>query len=727
MKKRSAKVAVPWSPEGPWAGVYESLMAGDERLEQFADLFWDSRVDSIGAGESLFSWDERLRIVFRELLGPVKEVPIGGRTDEAEVLKIFDLFVDGKHVASCGMCFPGGEFFYSDLKGNCFPIDNSNGQVSQIMRSMRSGLSKEGKWQPRRGDFEFVLRSASCKWMSDGEPLDRTIGRSIAKSAVEVEPYWFPYLSESLRADKNLVMYVLTKQPMMLEFAAGDLKADREVVSRAVAQSGEALKYASEALQDDAEVVLLAAGSKYSEDFFAFASRRLRRDRSFVRRVVSESGRALLHAAEKLRGDKETVLAAVSQYGLALECASDELRRDKDVVLAAFSQDSSALDFASDELKQDKDFVLAAVSEYGPALESASDALKADKEVVLAAIGSRENSGQAIVFAHKKFLKSRAMVLRALKSTECPGQIIQSVHKKLLSDKQVALLAVSKEGTALQYFDDNIRGDRDVGLVALQEDVNAYQFLSEPLKRDKQLALLAVKNNISMVEELPERLKNSQRMILAAFLSENNKACRGSFAEVFPQIGSELMKKKSFVLQLFRHEPSILGFIPLELKVDKAFMSEVWGVRNLGDAEEVRRATPRDLKLARLIARMESSFAVSKMRGGETRYNVGPGSTLNVACLCRVAGKTKNGGMYASRILRLEMEWRKAVIVTYECRRADGKGGVIRLARLWYVRNGKNETDAGRWDSYEPFYYAAGRNRHAFLDEVIHCAIDYRD
>lgn len=681
---------LPWPVEGPWGGVYESLVVScDERLEHFADLFWDSGVGSIGAGESLLSWDERLRIVFRDLLGPVKGKQSDGIAEEA--LKVFDLVVDGQYVACCGMGFyrdradedwNNGEFFFSDLKGNIFPIDNSNGQVSQIIRSMGSGLSKEGKWRPRRGDFDFVLRP---KTLIDAKPLDRAIGRSLARSAVEVAPGWFPYLSESLRGDKKLAMDVVARQPMMIEFASQALKQDREIVSCAVARTGAALKFAGERLQDDSEVVLLAARSKDPEGFFAFASQRLRRDKSFVHRVVSAAGGALVHASDELRGDREIVLAAVSQYGFALDAASDELKRDKKVVLAA--------------------------------IES-------------------EGGGGAIAGADKKFLKSRPMVLRAIKSsTPRFSAVIELMDPKFRSDKGVALATVAVEAKKIEVFDEKIRGDREVALAALQGGAisrwdipaDSYQFLSEPLKHDKELALLAVKNSIFMFEELPECLQNSRRIVLAAFLSEANKQHRGAFADNFPHVGSKLMRNKDFVLQLFRHEPSILGFIPTELKVDKAFMGEVWGVRNLGDADGVLSAAPRDQKLARLIARMEGSFALSKMKAGETADGLGCTSSLNVACLGRVDGKVKDGSRYEARLFRMKLDWRQAVVATYETRRVGRNGRAMKLARLWYVQDDKNETRTTAWNYYEPFYYAAGRNRHAFLDEVYACALAYRD
>lgn len=623
------------------------------------------------------------------LLGPVSGEQRDGVAEEA--LKVFDLLVDEQYVASCGMGFyrdngsedwSDGEFFYSDLKSNIYPLDNSNGQVSQIMRSMGSGLSKEGKWRPKRGDFDFVLRP---KTLIDTEPLDCAIGRSLARSAVEVAPGWFPYLSKALRSDKKLAMDVIAREPMMLEFASEELKQDREIVGCAVARKGEALKYASKRLQDDSEVVLLAAGSKDPQDFFSFASQRLRRNKSFVHRVVSAAGGALIHASDELRGDREVVLAAVSQYGFALEAASDELKRDRKVVLAA--------------------------------IES-------------------KGGGGAIVCAHKKFLKSRPMVLRAIKSpSPRSSAVIELVDPKFRSDKEAALATVAVDAKKIEVFDEKIRGDREVALAALQggaftlwdTPADSYQFLSEPLKHDRELALFAVKNSIPMIEQLPARLQNNRKIVLAAFLSDANKGQRASFADSFPHIGSGLMSNKDFVLQLFQHEPSILGFIPPKLKVDKAFMGKVWGVRNLADVDEVQVKTPHDPKLMRLMARMEASCAISKMRRGDTEYNLGCISSLNVACLGHVAGKSKNGGRYDARLFRIKLDWRQAVVATYDTRGRDGKGKAMKLARLWYVQDGKNQTCASLWDHYEQFYYAAGRNRHAFLDEVYSCTLAYRE
>ena len=71
--------------------------------------------------------------------------------------------------------------------------------------------------------------------------------------------------SESLRADKEVVLEAVKRNGLALEYASEQLKDDKEVVLEAIEHSieGIAFKYASERLKDDKEVVLKAVKKHY--------------------------------------------------------------------------------------------------------------------------------------------------------------------------------------------------------------------------------------------------------------------------------------------------------------------------------------------------------------------------------------------------------------------------------------------------------------------------------
>jgi len=119
-----------------------------------------------------------------------------------------------------------------------------------------------------------------------------------------------PYASESLRADRGIVLAAVSREARNLRWAAEELKADHEIVLAAVTHNGGSLEWAAEELRADREIVLTA---------------------------IAHNGRHLRWAAEKLRADRDVVLAAVTHHskGGNLRWASKELRADRDVILAA--------------------------------------------------------------------------------------------------------------------------------------------------------------------------------------------------------------------------------------------------------------------------------------------------------------------------------------------------------------------------------------------------------
>ena len=67
--------------------------------------------------------------------------------------------------------------------------------------------------------------------------------------------------SESLRANKAVVLAAVAENGFSLEYANEELKADKEVVLAAVAQKGYSLQFANEELKADKEVVLAAVAA----------------------------------------------------------------------------------------------------------------------------------------------------------------------------------------------------------------------------------------------------------------------------------------------------------------------------------------------------------------------------------------------------------------------------------------------------------------------------------
>ena len=193
---------------------------------------------------------------------------------------------------------------------------------------------------------------------------------------------------EGIFLEKKTILQLLSLEncPPLLKEASETLQADKEVVLAAVSQNGLELEFASKELQNDREVVL-AAVKNFSVfgNALEFASEELRSDREVVLEAVKKDGTALEYASDDLRSDPDIVLVAVIDFVIALQYASDDLRSDRNVILAAVKNDGGALKYASEELKSDREFVLEAVknSSMRSAFKFCSKELSNDIEFII--------------------------------------------------------------------------------------------------------------------------------------------------------------------------------------------------------------------------------------------------------------------------------------------------------------------------------------------------------
>lgn len=108
-----------------------------------------------------------------------------------------------------------------------------------------------------------------------------------------------------LKADRELVLRVVSTKGTSLRRARSELREDREVVLAAVCKSGKALEFASPRLQKDREVVLAALAAPGGHKAIGFVSQQLQADEC-VRRAALEAGaRQRQIAARGRAGDTE--------------------------------------------------------------------------------------------------------------------------------------------------------------------------------------------------------------------------------------------------------------------------------------------------------------------------------------------------------------------------------------------------------------------------------------
>mmetsp|Transcript_61590 Transcript_61590/g.144363 ORF Transcript_61590/g.144363 Transcript_61590/m.144363 type:complete len:404 (+) Transcript_61590:39-1250(+) len=155
----------------------------------------------------------------------------------------------------------------------------------------------------------------------------------------------FDHVSRAIKGDFDIMMVAVQLQPTTLRYATPHLRDNKELVLAAV-QSKRCTRFSDalgkdfcdwfprEEFADDRDVMMALV--KKMPLLLKQASRKLRSDRELVRAAVEVDGDALEFASQELRGDREIVSLAVEngQPGSdILQFASEALREDPDLQL----------------------------------------------------------------------------------------------------------------------------------------------------------------------------------------------------------------------------------------------------------------------------------------------------------------------------------------------------------------------------------------------------------
>ena len=183
------------------------------------------------------------------------------------------------------------------------------------------------------------------------------------------------------RDNETVALAAVTQCGRALRFFSRRLQDDDEVVLAAIQQSGSAIQFSSARLLDALAEVAVAQ-FPYA---FVHLSLKIRSNREFVLRVVSNMGHLIAYASAEMKADRELVMAAVQNNGNALQWAADTLKADFSVVHAAVVQNKEA--FYHCHLKGDRALARLAV-EYGPNFQMVSEELKNDPTMAVLSVAN---------------------------------------------------------------------------------------------------------------------------------------------------------------------------------------------------------------------------------------------------------------------------------------------------------------------------------------------------
>ena len=385
-----------------------------------------------------------------------------------------------------------------------------------------------------RGNKEFVLfaiNKIDGRWYITEDPM------SVVMMAMNIK----------LRADKDIMLAVVSVGGFGLMSASSELRNDRELVGIAIRRNSYALQYASEELRNDKELAMFALERCADNSIHTYALIEslgdiLKSDKEVMILAVNKDVDALKFASIGLKDDMELVEIAVRKKGDVLQHASDRLRDDSRLALLALESCRSSYDLVKSlslRLRADKNFMLAAINENGLTLEHASENLRSDKELALRALENIPpySDGQAfnnLVRSLSVILKAdKEVVLQALKHHSSSGYTVDDflyiIDGRFMDDKEVMLLACQKLGYSLRSASKRLQDDKDVVLAAITQDRNYgtttynLKYASERLRNDEEIILTAVNMLGYSLQFASQRLRDDRNIVNSA-VSSTGKA-----------------------------------------------------------------------------------------------------------------------------------------------------------------------------------------------------------
>eukprot|EP00759_Apiculatamorpha_spiralis_P029870 PhF_6_TR31821/c0_g1_i1/m.47017 len=317
-------------------------------------------------------------------------------------------------------------------------------------------------------------------------------------------------------SEKKNALSSVSSNGLSLQKLSQSIRADIEVVKLAVVNNPLALQYAHPNLLHSTEILDLV---------FRLPSSRGRRDLFKV--VLPVNGLILSYAVEELRKDKDIVKLAVQENGLALEYADVVLRQDADVVRAAVKQNCTALRFAENSIFRYEDiirlafrggggggasgkpFAMDMLLRRGLLLQFMSEEIRNDPDCVLTAIV--QNGFSWLFSGNEEFFHSDLFADTCFQHAECGldfdfmfrivqknGLLLQFMRPEQTPGNKFSITqaAVKQNGLAIQYAPSELRVHPTIVKLAVERNGLALQFVDPPLRHDRGVTCLAIRQNL---------------------------------------------------------------------------------------------------------------------------------------------------------------------------------------------------------------------------------------
>ena len=127
------------------------------------------------------------------------------------------------------------------------------------------------------------------------------------------------------------------------------------------------------------------------------------------------------------------------------------------------------------------------------------------------------------------------------------------------------MAAVENNGSALQYASEALKADREFVMAVVKEDGRALAFASDALRNDPDIALVAVKQFCYALRYASERTRDKMKIIF---------------------IGSELIKDKSFLKDLFAIDVNVARYLEIQKEITYDLLNKVSNIHQYRNMTE---------------------------------------------------------------------------------------------------------------------------------------------
>jgi hypothetical protein len=131
-------------------------------------------------------------------------------------------------------------------------------------------------------------------------------------------------------------------------------------------------------------------------------------------------------------------------------------------------------------------------------------------------------------------------------------------------DNELVLIAVKKNGLALEFASERLRNDYDIVLCAVKKNGLALEFASDELKHNEQIVHEAICSDGNALKFVPDELKTNRDLIYDASFNCN--------VELIPEI---FLNDREIAERLIDNDYEAFGFLSDELRCDLDFIIQV--------------------------------------------------------------------------------------------------------------------------------------------------------